>query len=158
MKNVILFLTLIFLGFSCSSQKMIEGTNIKDTDDNKVIYNIIIEYNKALEGKDAEKLMTLVSKRYYDSAGTIDGSDDYGYSQLKEILEKRFAQVKEIFQNITIKKIFHNKSEKKYYVSYEYNAKFLMDVDGKKEWHKKIDVNQIVLVKEGDEFKIIKGL
>jgi len=158
MKNVVLFLGLILLGISCSSQKMIEGTNIKDVDDNRVIYNIITEYNKALEGKDIEKLMSLVSKRYYDGAGTIDGSDDYGYSQLREILEKRFSQIKEIFQNITIKKIFYNKKENKYYVFYDYNAKFLMDIDGKKEWHKKIDVNQIILVKEGNKFKIIKGL
>jgi len=158
MKISVMVLGLLLFFVSCSSQKMIEGTSVKDTDDNRVIYDIMMKYNKNLEEKNVDALMKLVSNRYYDGMGTIDSSDDYGYSQLRDILEKRFAQIKEIFQIIKVKKIIHNKSNKHYYVVYQYDAKFLMNIEGNEKWHKKIDTNQITLVKEGKEFKIIKGL
>jgi len=158
MKIIIMVLSLGFLLISCSSQKMIEGTTIKDTDINREIYDIMHNYNKYLEEKNIDEIMKLVSKRYYDNSGTIDNSDDFGYSQLKEILEKRFSQVKEIFQVIRVNKIVYNKLDKKYYVTYEYNAKFLMNIGNNKEWHKKTDVNQIVFQKEDKKLKIVKGL
>jgi len=158
MKIGVMILGVLLFFVSCSSQKMIEGTNVKDTDDNRVIYDIIMKYNKHLEEKNIDELMNLVSKRYYDGVGTIDSSDDYGYSQLRAILEKRFSQIKEIFQVIKIDKIIHNKKTKKYHVVYQYDAKFLMNIGDNNKWHKKIDTNQISLVKEDNKFKIIKGL
>jgi len=158
MKIIIMVLGISLFFISCSSQKMIEGTSIKDTDVNRELYEIMQKYNKYLEAKDIDGIMSLVSKRYYDNSGTIDNTDDFGYSQLKNILKKRFSQTKEIFQTINIRKIIYLKSDDKYYVTYEYNAKFLMNIDGNSEWHKKSDINQMIFKKENDSFKIIKGL
>ena len=158
MKKFVIVLILGVLIFSCSSQKFIKGTNIKDTEVNRKLFDIMQKYNKYIEEKDTDSLMKLVSKRYYDNSGTIENDDDFGYSQLRDILNKRFSQIKDIFQTISIRKIVHGKSDGKYYVIYDYNAKYLMNIDGKEQWHKKSDVNQMVFQKEGDEFKIIKGL
>ena len=158
MKIIVMILGLSLLFISCSSQKMIEGTTIKDSDENRELYDIMQKYNKYLEAKDIDGIMSLVSKRYYDNSGTIDNADDFGYSQLKDILTKRFSQIKEIFQTIKVRKIVHSKSDNKYYVTYEYNAKFLMNIGSNSEWHKKSDINQMVFQKEDKKFKIIKGL
>jgi hypothetical protein len=158
MKTIVMILGLTFLFISCSSQKMIVGTTIEDTETNRVLYDIMQNYNKNIEEKNIDNLMKLVSTRYYDNSGTVDTSDDFGYSQLKDVLKKRFLQIKDIFQTIKIKSIVENKTDNKYYVTYEYTAKFLMSIDENKEWHEKSDINQIVFQKEGQEFKIIKGL
>lgn len=158
MKIIMIILSLSILFVSCSSQKMIAGTSIKDSDENRELYNIMQKYNNALENKNIDKIMTLVSKRYYDNSGTIDNTDDFGYSQLKDILTKRFSQIKEIFQTIKVKKINYNKSTDQYYVTYQYNAKFLMNIGNNEEWHKKSDINQMIFKKEDKKFKIIKGL
>ncbi len=158
MKIIMMILSLSILFVSCSSQKMIEGTSIKDSDENRELYNIMQKYNKSLEEKNIDEIMAIVSKRYYDNSGTIDNTDDFGYSQLRDILTKRFSQIKEIFQTIKVRKINYNKSTDKYYVTYQYDAKFLMNIGNNDEWHKKSDINQIVFKKEDESFKIIKGL
>jgi ketosteroid isomerase-like protein len=81
----------------CASQSnYIHGTRVEDTDDNRRILRVIEDYRLALERRDANALLTMASKNYWEDGGTPTGGDDYGYDGLREILATRFARIGDV--------------------------------------------------------------
>src|SRR5262249_35279607 len=78
---------------SCAHSK-IPQTNIDDTQDNREIWNILETYQKAVESRDADALIALISPRYYEDNGNTDRSDDYDYNGLRTSLPKDFSRTK----------------------------------------------------------------
>ena len=156
-KQIIIFFLLGLFVISCSnSNKMIKGTNIPETETNKAIVTLLNKYNKALETMNVDTLLSIASKDYYDNAGTTDSKDDFGYSQLKEILEDRFKSIREIHQKMYINSIIDDNEH--YVVNYNYKGRFLMEVNSKTLWIEKEDKNEIVIIKVDNEYKILKGM
>jgi hypothetical protein len=78
---------------SCVHSK-IAGTNIDDTPDNHEIWSILETYQKAMESRDAEAVIALVSPRYYEDNGNSDRADDYDFNGLRTALPKDFSRTK----------------------------------------------------------------
>ncbi len=157
MKKLFIILSLTLFILSCSSsEKMIKGTNIPATDDNTAVVDLLKLYNTHLENMDIDGLMEITSKSYFDNSGTDKSDDDFGYSQLKDILVKRFKNVKEIHQKMTINSII--KDGDTFVVNYTIDGRFLMAVEGKTLWVEKADRNEIIIVKKDDTYKIKKGM
>ncbi|MBN2695316.1 hypothetical protein JXR93_11705 [bacterium] len=153
MKKLFTLFFIMFLAIGCGSVKMIEGTSIEDTTENRDIISFMNKYNENLIAKNSDTLFSMASKEYYDNGGTATSSkDDFGYTQLKELLNSRFEKVAEIQQKIKIVKIF--KVDEKIFVDYEYDAKFRIQ----NEWSAKKDINQMVLEKTDNGYKILKGM
>ncbi len=153
MKKISIFFLIILFFIGCSSVKMIDGTSIEDTTENRDIISFMNKYNENLISKNSDALFAMASKDYYDNGGTATTSkDDFAYTQLKELLNSRFEKVAEIQQTIKITRVL--KVEKQIFVDYEYNAKFRIQ----NEWTPKKDINQMVLVKTADGYQIIKGM
>lgn len=85
----------VLLGFctACAHSK-IPLTNIDDTPENREILALVEEYHKAVERRDAEALLAMVSPRFYEDNGNSDRSDDYDYDGLKETLAQDFDRTK----------------------------------------------------------------
>ncbi len=149
-------LLLSLLLFSCSSKTTIKGTTIENNKQNKEVVDFILYYNSLLEKKDVSGLFNLASKDFYDNGGTTTTEDDFSYNQLKDVLEKRFKNIKEIKQTVFIKNIIFD--DNKIFVTYDYDGRFLMSVDNKDEWRTKKDINQIELIKTDKSYKIVKGM
>src|SRR5260221_5527793 len=57
----------------------VPGTRIPYSDANKSVLDTVEEYRLAVERGDADRLMLMAAKQYWEDSGTPTGSDDYGY-------------------------------------------------------------------------------
>lgn len=156
MKILPIIAILFFTLWGCQSQKTIDSTQIEDTEENRSLIQIANQYNQHINQKNVEKLFELASKEYYDNGGTATTEDDFGYGALKKRLQERFALISEINQKIKVTQIIKN--DDRFFITYHYDGRFLINVKGKKRWHTKQDMNQLVLIKSKNGFKIIKGM
>jgi hypothetical protein len=88
----VLSFALLFLG-ACAHSK-ISGTEIDDTPENREILSIVEEYHRAVERRDADAVLALVSPRFYEDNGNTDRADDYDFNGLKTTLSTDFARTK----------------------------------------------------------------
>ena len=84
------------LGACGGSVEYIPGTKVPQSQENQQLIDRLEDYRMAVERKDAAALVLMASKHYWDDAGTAEGTDDFGYQGLQQILTGRFQKVKAI--------------------------------------------------------------
>lgn len=100
-------LTAVALGLSLAAcgTKRIPGTEIRDTRDTRAIVSVIDQYRTAAERRDAHTVLSLVSTRYFDDAGTPDPADDQDYGQLQKRLPVDYAKLASVRLGMGVRKI-----------------------------------------------------
>ena len=152
-----ILLSLAFASACASGPQYIKGTKVEDTTDNKRVLSTVEAYRTALEARDASKLVMLASEKYWDDAGTPAGNDDYGYSQLKDILANRLQRASDIRYSLRYRRIRWR--GEKAFVDVLIDASFtVVDADGKPSRRDLRDRNQFVLVRDGDGYKFLSGM
>ena len=137
---------------------MLGDSKVPDTEDNRAIYKLMLEYKDALQKRDAEHVLALVSRDYLENGSTTDNdADDYGYQELaEEVLPKLLNNVKAIQFEFRLKAITLVGDRAQ--VQFEYTTHFLYSEGGRENWHSKSDLNQWELVKTPDGWRIVSGL
>jgi len=74
----------------------VPGTRIPYSDNNKSVLEAVEEYRLAVERGDADGLMLMAHKQYWEDSGTPTGSDDYGYDGLRNVLLARLQKASDI--------------------------------------------------------------
>jgi hypothetical protein len=74
----------------------IAGTPIEDTPENRAVIGACEKYREAVETRDAETVLRVVSTRYRDDSGTPDPADDLDRLALKQNLETLFASLEAV--------------------------------------------------------------
>lgn len=150
-----LLLPLSFLLLACGN-RVYEGTKIPKTPENQEILDIVSSYQKAMEARDANLLLSLASPNYYEDAGTLDESDDYGIDGLRKVLSQRFSAVEQIRYTVRVKDIqIHGD---KAYVDIHYTILFEFKVGDTKRWHNAQDDNRLELERIDGQWKIYAGM
>ena len=90
-----IFLALLLVGCA-HKQSFVPGTKIPFSNNNKAVLDACEEYRLAVERQDADALMLMAHKQYWETSGTPTGSDDYGYDGLRNVLLTRFQKATEI--------------------------------------------------------------
>lgn len=154
---------IIFLGFptllvSGCHNAVISGTQIADTDDNRAIHRVVMAYRRALEDRDPDALLPLISRKYFENNATTDrNSDDYGYARLREqVLPLLQENVKAVQMRIIMTDIEVQGDAAS--ASFEYFYQFKFVEGGKEGWEQKNDFNRLDLVKEAGAWRIAGGL
>jgi len=147
---VALVISSVMSVFSGCGPGMIPGTSIEATDGNLEVYDVVEKYRKGMEERDIDQIMGLVSRQYFDNAGTTHtDKDDYGYEVLRE---KRLPLLKEnikkIKMNFRLTRIEHSDSRAR--ADFEVKARFLYTEGGNDGWQSMNDFNRIELVREGN--------
>ena len=137
---------------------LIEGTDIEATPANVDIYDVVQRYRKAVEERDVEALAALVSRDYFENAGTTDTQeDDYGFDILREkvmpVLRDNIKKVRVDMRLIEI-----DVDGDRAHAEFEYSARFLYSEAGKDGWISRSDFNRLELVREDGSWKIQAGL
>jgi hypothetical protein len=159
-----LVLALALFAACGGSSSTIPGTKVPDTRENRDIINAVENYRIAVERQDAGALLLMASKHYWEDAGTIGGSDDYGYDKLREVLTGRFQQGSELRYSVRYMRVRKNcpGSERKgcrAFVDVLVDASFtIADARGEKIRRDKRDQNQFVLTWEGDRWRFLSGM
>jgi hypothetical protein len=137
---------------------MIPNTSITDTDENRSIYSVVMAYRRAVESRDVEALLPLVSRKYFENNATTNlNVDDYGYARLREaVLPKLQENVKAIQFRIILNKI--EVDGESAWASFEYFYQFKFVEGGKEGWEQKNDFNRLELAWESGAWRIVAGL
>lgn len=146
-------LTLVACGTST-----IANTDIPDTRDNRAVWDRVMEYRKAVETRDADKLLAMVSRKYYENSETTDDpTDDYGYDELRDIVIADFRDnVLDVQYRLLMRRI--QVDGERAFADFEYYYNFKFVEGGVTAWRPKNDFNRLEFVRENGAWMIVGGL
>lgn len=90
---------------SACAPRRIPGTQIDETGDTLEIIDVMKQFRKAFEGRDAQSVMTLVSKEFEDDGGTPEAEDDLTYETLKPTMEALFGKIEKVNLDMDVREI-----------------------------------------------------
>ncbi len=136
----------------------IEGTSVPDTGENRVIADLVERYRIAVERRDTDALREMMSRRYFENAGTTaNPDDDYGYDQFEShVLPLLTQDVKSVQFNIYLRRIEFQGDRA--FAEYEYYYKFYYVDGGKDRWAAKNDFARLEFVREDGVWRIAGGM
>jgi len=142
---------------SCGS-RYIEDSQVPATKENRAVHEMLLKYQSALEARDPDAVLALVSRDYLENGSTTDtDADDYGYERLRDqVLPKLLDNVKALQFKFRVRdiKIIGERAR----LDYEYTISFMYAEGGREGWHTKNDLNQMQLVLESGAWRIAGGL
>ena len=143
---------LLFAASACAP-RLIPGTDIEDTDDNQRILSVVDQYRRSAETRNVEAMSHLVSTGFYDDSGTPDANDDLDAAQLRAKLGKEWAsRIKTVRLELQVKKIFVEGDTAR--VRYFYTLRYQIG----ESWKQELDTKEMLLRREGGEWKIMSGV
>src|SRR3954462_1020038 len=74
----------------------VPGTKVPYSANNKTVLDTCEEYRLAVEHGDADALMLMAHKQYWEDSGTPSGGDDYGYEGLRNVLTTRLQKASDV--------------------------------------------------------------
>jgi ketosteroid isomerase-like protein len=105
MKTSLLALPLAaLLGAACSPAR-IPGTDIADTRENRAVYDVIDEYVRAMNKRDADAVLALVAPDYFDDAGTPEARDDLDRAGLEKAIRQDLGRVESEKLAVSLRRI-----------------------------------------------------
>lgn len=158
MRTLALLLALFALSASACGTTYIADTQIPDTPENRSVWNRVVEYRKAVETRNADALLAMVSRSYYENSETTDdATDDYGYDELRDMVLADFKDnVLEVQYRLLMRRI--EVDGDRAYADYEYYYNFKYVEGGVTAWKPKNDFNRLEFTKENGVWMISGGL
>jgi len=92
----LLLIAVISLGACAHQVAYVPGTQIPYSVANKSVLAACEDYRLAVERGDADALMLMAHKQYWEDSGTPSGSDDYGIEGLRNVLLTRLQKASDI--------------------------------------------------------------
>ena len=152
--RIALIFSLFFLTLSCS-RKIIPNTSLRKNSVNITISSFLEKYRKAVESRNIEEIMSLVSKNFIGDDHIKDSH--YGYDNLKRKLEKTFSLIKKNRLGFHIQHVEQHAD--RFHVHYYFSQHALINYPSGEKWVTKESLNKMVLIKDKDgELKIVSGI
>ncbi len=137
-------------------RRNIPDTEIRDTGDNRAVLAVIQQYRAAAERRDAAAVMALVSRSYFDDAGTSDPSDDLDYAQLAKAVAADYARLPSTRLRLDVRRIDVTGDRAVAYLYYE--AHYRIATPRGEVARQEEDVSRMTFAREGGAWKITSGL
>jgi hypothetical protein len=165
MKLVICFLLLsVAVGCAAHHGSYIAGTRIPSSQENESVLQACEQYRLAVERGDADALMLMAHKQYWEDSGTPSGSDDYGYEGLRNVLLTRLLKASDVRYSMRYLAV-HQQCPKELHAGCMAAVDVLIDASytianayGKPSRPDKRDQNQLVLQFDGKRWLFISGM
>ncbi len=136
---------------------MIPGTQIPDNNENRELLKQVELYRQAIERKDAQAVLDMVSQSYYDTRGHPDDPTyHWDYAKLKVELPARLAQVKDLRLEIMPRRIEIKKDHAQ--VSYLFTQNFMADLPSGQVAKHESDLNRMEFQRINKKWLITRGL
>ncbi len=131
--------------------------NIPDTTVNREVLDVLAHYRTAVINKDFGSLKRLISKSYYDNAGTTDTTtDDYSAEHLGKVFELMAKHADDIKYNVVVEGVAVKKDRA--FVDYKFDYSYQYKVGDQVSYDAGVDVNRLELAKEDGRWRIVSGL
>lgn len=147
---------LLALAALACTPRRIPGTEVRDTADNRAIYEVVKSYREALEKKDANAILALVAPDYFDNAGTPDPSDDLDRAKLEQTLPQDLQRTEGLKVDFTVRAI-EVKGDKAQ-IELFYDEYYRVKTPGGEVPRRDSDVHRMTLERIAGAWKIASGL
>jgi hypothetical protein len=137
--------------------KLIPGSQIEDTDETRAIIALIDSYRNAVEGRDADKLVKLVSSDFRDHGGTSTPEDDLDLNNLEPALRDRFARIDNVRLDVDIRNIEVQRKEDRAHAIFYYTLRFEMPRLADKV-QTASELKRMDFRRENGEWRIVSGI
>jgi hypothetical protein len=142
---------------ACSGgSSYIKGTQVSDTSDNRAILGVVEKYRLAVERRDAQSLVGMASKNYWEDGGTPGPEDDYGYEGLQEVLAGRLQRADDV--RYTMKYLKVRRQGNRAFVQVMVDASYTVKTATGEERKDHRDQNELVLEWDGDRWLFLSGM
>ena len=98
-------LLVLALAAAGCAPSLIPGTQLKDTADNRAVYQVVQSYREAMDRRDAAAVLALVAPDYFDTAGTPAPEDDVNRALLEQRIPQDLSRVDAVKLEVTVRKI-----------------------------------------------------
>lgn len=150
-----LALSVLSLLAACAP-KRIPGTEIEDTRDTRAILQVMEQYRTALENRDADGIMALVTKDFREDAGTpSEPEDDLTAANLRPYLENLFKALQSPKVELDVRRV--QVGEDIATAIYYWKATWRMPGLNPKP-QRESELEQMVFRREVDGWKIVSGI
>ena len=156
MRLPLLTLAALAVALSACGAKRIPGTDIRDTPETRAVVAAIDAYRQAAERRDPAAVMTLVSPKYYDDAGTPDPGDDVDFDGLRARLTQDYPKVTALRLDIAVRKIDVDGDRATAYVFYD--ERYRIQTKGGEVAKQASDQHRMLLVRDGEAWHFVSGL
>jgi len=162
--NRLSVLLVVALAGCAAKVAFVPGTRIPYSDNNKGVLDAVEEYRLAVERGDADGLMLMAHKQYWEDSGTPTGSDDYGYEGLRNVLLTRLQKASDIRYSMRYMEVRQTCTKDLHAgcraaVDVMIDASYtITDVLGKPKRPDKRDQNELVLEYDGHRWLFISGM
>jgi hypothetical protein len=153
---LVLGLVLAAPAMGCSKTN-IPNTDVEDSSENRKVIAFCEKYRRAVEDRDVDTLIGMVSPRYFETGGNAKSGDDIDYNGLRQYLTTKFKQTKAIRYEIRYRRISETEN-KVINVDFTYTASFQIPTEKGDMWHRSVRDNRLTLLRDKDDFKIIGGM
>jgi hypothetical protein len=140
----------------CAAPRLIAGTKVIDTQQNRELLEVCEKYRHAMEDRDAETLISMASRTYFEDSGTPKGDDDYGYDGLRQILASRLAALKSIRYNVQYRNV--EVQGNRAHVDIRYDASFQLATELGDRWERKQNEKRLELENDGKRWLFTSGM
>lgn len=137
--------------------KRIPGTELEDNDDNRAVLKVMDEYRRAVERRDAEKVLALLAPAFKDDGGTPSPEDDLDFATLKERLPQSLARLDDVRLDISVRRIAINKADDTAKAVYTYNTSFRMPGLSSKPVNES-EIKEMHFVRVSEQWRIVSGI
>jgi hypothetical protein len=136
--------------------KRIPGTDIKDSPETRAVVDVIEQYRLAVERRDPNAVLALVSRRYFDNAGTTDPADDVDYDQLRSRLVEDYSKLVAVNLEIAVKRIDVEGDRASAFVFYD--ERYRIKMRSGEVAKQASDVHRMQLVLENGAWRFASGI
>ena len=155
MKARLLLLATLFLAPAACAPRFINGTQIPDNPNTRAILSLMDRYRAALEARDAQAVMKLVSPNFRDNAGTETLEDDLTYEELPKVLPGLFNRLQDTRVDLDVRRVEVQGTQAS--AVYYWNAIWRMPaLTGKPQ--RESELEQMTFEKVDGEWRILSGI
>lgn len=145
---------MLLAGLACATP--LKGHQVDDNKLNREVAAVIDAYVGAMEARDADRVLSLVSNDYFEDGGNSDTKDDYGRKELAAKLKQRFEKTAELIMKVQLFEVIAD--DKVTRARMRFDVRYRLDLASGSRWERHNDVNEIVLKREDSTLKIKSGL
>ena len=144
----------LLAGLACATP--LKGHQVDDNKLNREVATVIDAYVGAMQARDADRVLSLVSDDYFEDGGNSDTKDDYGRKELAGKLKERFEKTAELIMKVQLVEVVAK--DKTILARMRFDVRYRLDLPSGSRWERHNDVNEIVLTWDGSALKIKSGL
>ena len=151
-----LILSALLFNSSCA-HTLVDGTQIDDTSENREILSVLHSVRTAMQERNQDALLALISESYFEDMGTADSEDDYGYEYLRDTVIPQTMQIAgKVVVNFSVHEI--QVEDQLASADIRYNSRARLDLPTGAVWDSHKEFNRLELKRENGKWLITRGL